>query len=196
MQNLFADKLGFIYSAGDFLGNVLDSLSDLFSGSYLDGSMIITLPALSFNFLGFSIHLWDDTSINLTTLISGTAGISILYNIYKVMLHVFLYLFLLVTLNEYIRGFFIHMIITALLNLLYRLVSVVLSPLNIPEASADMLESMSSFLEYFDYAEVFLPLVFPIDLRIYLTIAIALFAFEHLYPPIKLIINKIIEVIP
>ncbi len=89
MQNLFADKLGFIYSAGDFLGNVLDSLSDLFSGNYLDGSMIITLPALSFNFLGFSIHLWDDTSINLSTLISGTAGISILYNIYKVMLHTF-----------------------------------------------------------------------------------------------------------
>ncbi len=88
------------------------------------------------------------------------------------------------------------MIITALLNLLYRLVSVVLSPLNIPEASADMLTSMSSFLEYFDYAETFLPLVFPIDLRIYLTIAIALFGFEHLYPPIKLIINKIIEVIP
>ena len=72
------------------------------------------------------------------------------------------------------------MIISALLNLLYNLVSVVLSPLNIPDVSEDMLESMTSFLEYFDYAETFLPLVFPIDIRPYLLLAVALFGFGFL----------------
>lgn len=88
------------------------------------------------------------------------------------------------------------MIIEGLLNLLYKFLSFVLGIIPFPATPEDIQANLDSFLEILDYAQTFLPLVFPVNMMPYLIITISLWTIDHLYRPIKWIINKIIEIIP
>ena len=86
IKDLFAEKLGFIYSAFDFMLQFLNKLKTLFSGGTFNGTFSFTLPSQSFDFLGYHIKLWDEITINMDWL-KGTSGIGLLYSIYKMCLH-------------------------------------------------------------------------------------------------------------
>lgn len=86
IKDLFAEKLGFIYSAFDFMLQFLNKLKTLFSGGAFNGTFSFTLPSQSFDFLGYHIKLWDEIIINMDWL-KGTSGIGLLYSIYKMCLH-------------------------------------------------------------------------------------------------------------
>lgn len=88
------------------------------------------------------------------------------------------------------------MIVEALLNLLVKFLDFILSGINFPATPEDFQNALDSFLLLLDYSKTFLPLVFPINLKPYLLLAISLFTIDHLYRPLKWIIDKIIEVIP
>ncbi len=88
------------------------------------------------------------------------------------------------------------MIIEALLNLLLSFLKLVFSGINFPESPPEMVSNLTFFLDSLDYAQTFIPLFLPINLTPYVSLAAGLFAVNHLYKPIKWIINKIIEVIP
>ncbi len=88
------------------------------------------------------------------------------------------------------------MIIEGLLDLLSGLVNILLSPIHLPSFSEDFYDSLDTFFDYMDYAQTLFPLVFPVNLKPYLILAIALLVFEHGYKPIKFIVQKIIDVIP
>lgn len=86
VKSLFSERLGFVYQAFDFLGQVLNKLNDLFSGIDASGIFSFTLPAMSFKFLGYDIKLWDSITLEMDFL-SGSSGLGLLYGIYKVCLH-------------------------------------------------------------------------------------------------------------
>lgn len=88
------------------------------------------------------------------------------------------------------------MLIEALLNLLFGFLNLVLSIIHFPAAPEGLQDSLNSFLGLFDYAETLISLVIPININVYLVVLIAMFSLDHLYRPVKWIINKIIEIIP
>ena len=88
------------------------------------------------------------------------------------------------------------MIIELLLNLLLGFLRLLFSGISFPVASSDMITNFNTFLSLLDYADTFLPLFVPVDVTAYLIIVVGLFTVDHLYRPIKWIINAILEVIP
>lgn len=88
------------------------------------------------------------------------------------------------------------MIVEALLNLLYGFLKIIFSAISLPGTPESFKANLDTFIDLLSYAKTFLPLFLPINLSVYVGLALALFAFEHLFAPIKWIINKIIEVIP
>ena len=88
------------------------------------------------------------------------------------------------------------MIIELLLNMLLGLIRIVFSGVDFPATPPETKASLDAFLSALDYAETFIPLFLPINLKPYIVLALGLFSASFLYRPIKWIINKIIEVIP
>ena len=88
------------------------------------------------------------------------------------------------------------MIIEALLSALYRLLHLILSPINIPQAPPEMAAAFENFNDILQSANSLLALVIPVNIMPFLTISLVLFGVEHGYKPLMWIFNKILEVIP
>lgn len=88
------------------------------------------------------------------------------------------------------------MIIELLLNVLYNFLRVILSLISLPGTPEEFQTNLNTFVNMLSYGKSFLPLFIPIDVTYYVVLAVGLFAFEHLYAPIRWIINKVIEIIP
>lgn len=83
------------------------------------------------------------------------------------------------------------MIIESLMSLVYKLLSVVISPVNIPGLDASSQASMTEFIGWLSSAAGFFKLVLPINFTAYFVIFFALFAWDHLYPFIMWVLRKI-----
>lgn len=78
-----------------------------------------------------------------------------------------------------------------LMDLVYKLLSVVLEPLNVPGIPDEFLSSINTFIGYFDYAENLIGFFVPINLSVFFVIWFAIFAVHHAYPFIMWILRKI-----
>lgn len=83
------------------------------------------------------------------------------------------------------------MVIESLMSLVYKLLSVVISPVNIPGLDESAQSSISDFIGWLASAGGFFKLVLPINFTAYFVIFFALFAWDHLYPFIMWVLRKI-----
>ena len=85
------------------------------------------------------------------------------------------------------------MIIEFLLNMILKLVALLFGSINLPPTPKAITEAFASILDALDYAKTFIPLFFPIDVSVYISLAISLFVIGHVVPPLKFIILKLIR---
>ncbi len=83
------------------------------------------------------------------------------------------------------------MIIEALLNLVYKIFSAVIEPLDIASAPDELLTAMTDFLGYFENGADLINIFLPINLGAFFIVFGLIFAFDHLYPVIMWILRKI-----
>lgn len=83
------------------------------------------------------------------------------------------------------------MIIELLMNLVKSIISLVLSPFNIPGIPDDISSSVETFFGYFDTCASFIALVFPINLVPFFAIFIAIYSWDNIYPMVMWILRKI-----
>lgn len=83
------------------------------------------------------------------------------------------------------------MIVMSLMNIVYKLLSLVLDPLNVPGMPDDFIASIETFFGYFKHAADFIGFFLPINLVAFFTIWFAIFAVHHAYPLIMWILRKI-----
>ncbi len=79
----------------------------------------------------------------------------------------------------------------ALMNLVYKLLSLVLNPLNVPGMPDDFLAAIDTFVGYFDYAENLIGFFIPINLEVFFNVWFAIFAVHHAYPLVMWVLRKI-----
>ena len=83
LQTLLKDHLGVIYSASDFIKQLLEQMQSLLNNPQGD----IKMPGLSFSLPdGTPVNLWAETTVNFSFLEKGI--FKTLYGMYKVMLNV------------------------------------------------------------------------------------------------------------
>lgn len=83
LQTLLKDHLGVIYSASDFIKQLVEQMQSLLNNHQGD----IKMPALSFSLPdGTPVHLWNETTVDFAFLENGI--FKTLYGMYKVMLNV------------------------------------------------------------------------------------------------------------
>lgn len=83
------------------------------------------------------------------------------------------------------------MIIEALMNLVSKILSAVISQFNVPAAPADFANSIPQFFSYLEMSASLVSLVLPINLKPFLAITLIIIAVEHGYPLIMWILRKI-----
>ena len=83
------------------------------------------------------------------------------------------------------------MLIEALLNMVYRLFSLFLSPVNLPDLDSSAQASLDSFFDYLSSGAGLFSLFLPISFGVYFVIWAAIFAWDHLYPFIMWVLRKI-----
>lgn len=83
LQTLLQEHLGVIYSASDFIKQLVEQMQSLLNNHQGD----IKMPALSFSLPdGTPVHLWNETTVDFAFLENGI--FKTLYGMYKVMLNV------------------------------------------------------------------------------------------------------------
>lgn len=83
------------------------------------------------------------------------------------------------------------MIIEKLMDLIYGIFSLILSPINLPGLPDDVLDIMEQFFGYIESGAGFFQVFLPINFTPYFVICLALVAFDKLYPFIMWILRKI-----
>ncbi len=83
------------------------------------------------------------------------------------------------------------MIIEALLNIVFKIFSSIIEPLDIDPAPSELTDAMSSVLEYMENGADLINIFLPVNLGAFFIIFGLIFAFEHLYPVIMWILRKI-----
>ena len=83
------------------------------------------------------------------------------------------------------------MIIEALLGLVYKLMSLLISSFNVPAAPQEFIDAIPQFFGYLKSAQSLIALVFPIELAPFLTVTLIILAVDHGYPFIMWILRKI-----
>lgn len=83
------------------------------------------------------------------------------------------------------------MIVSALMSLVYILVSNLLAPIHIPSAPAEFFEGLLKIVDFFESGKPFFNLVFPIKMSIFFNMFIAIWGFQHIYNLGMWIIKKI-----
>lgn len=83
LQTLLQEHLGVIYSASDFIRQLVEQMQSLLNNPQGD----IKMPALSFSLPdGTPVHLWNETTVDFAFLENGI--FKTIYGMYKVMLNV------------------------------------------------------------------------------------------------------------
>lgn len=83
------------------------------------------------------------------------------------------------------------MIIEALLGLVYKLMSLLISSFNVPAAPQGFIDAIPQFFGYLKSAQSLIALVFPIELAPFLTVTLIILAVDHGYPFIMWVLRKI-----
>lgn len=83
------------------------------------------------------------------------------------------------------------MIVETLMSLVKGIISLVISPFNIPGIPDDVLKSIDTFMGYFDTCASFIALVFPVNLVPFFVIFIAIYSWDNIYPIVMWVLRKI-----
>lgn len=83
------------------------------------------------------------------------------------------------------------MIIEALLSLVYKLLSLFISPFNVPQAPEEFINSIPEYFELLESAHSLWSLFFPIKFAPFFAITAVIMVVEHGYPFIMWILRKI-----
>ncbi len=85
----------------------------------------------------------------------------------------------------------VKLIIETLLNLVFKIFSAVIEPLDIEPAPDELINAMDSFIGYLANGAELINIFLPIKLGPYFVVFFVIFAFSHLYPFIMWILRKI-----
>ncbi len=83
------------------------------------------------------------------------------------------------------------MIIESLFNLVFKIFSSIIEPLDFASAPDELLNAMDSFIGYLGNASDIINIFLPINLGPFFVIFALIYAFDHLYPLIMWVLRKI-----
>lgn len=83
------------------------------------------------------------------------------------------------------------MIVSALMSLVYFLISKMLSPIHIPAAPEEFFAGLLKIVDFLESGKPFFNLVFPINMSVFFNMFIAIWGFQHVYNLAMWIIKKI-----
>ena len=83
------------------------------------------------------------------------------------------------------------MIIEVLLDLVYKLLSTLLTTFDVPPAPEEFLEAIPQYFSYLESAKSLVALVLPVNLAAFLAVTLVIMSVEHGYPFIMWVLRKI-----